>query len=185
MGALLTLLLKVGASPAAEVPEAALAEARRRYQQKQTAQAWAQSSNAVRGPAVSRTVTEPRPEPPPKPRPEPPPERVHEPPPPEISRLLSERSAGKGVELKERMDEVNSLYDRRDYEAAISTAREILAESPGNVRMLRVVVSSACMMGDGNTAQEFLAQLPRRDQRQMRTRCNRFGTELAPPPPDR
>jgi hypothetical protein len=46
---------------------------------------------------------------------------------------------------------------------------------PGNVRMLRLVVSSACMMGEPDKAQKYWIELPEHDRAQMTTRCARFG----------
>lgn len=81
-------------------------------------------------------------------------------------------------QLDKRMSETNRMYDRRDYEGAMAQAREILAEAPGNVRMLRVVVSSACIMGDEQVAREHYGKLPPRHQRQMDRRCSRYGMKF-------
>jgi hypothetical protein len=90
-------------------------------------------------------------------------------------------SMQRGRALKDRMDETNKLYDSRDYEGAIASAQEILKDMPRNVRMLRVVVSSACITGEEGVAREHYAMLPPRDQQQMSVRCKRYGVEFDPP----
>ena len=70
------------------------------------------------------------------------------------------------------MREANQAYDHTDYDEAMAIAGKILAKDPTNVRMLRVMVSSACMEGDSITAQKYYAQLPKPDQAQMRVRCS-------------
>lgn len=70
------------------------------------------------------------------------------------------------------MREANQAYDHTDYDEAMAIAGKILSKDPTNVRMLRVMVSSACMEGDSITAQKYFAQLPKPDQAQMRVRCS-------------
>ena len=72
-------------------------------------------------------------------------------------------------------DEANRLYDKQDYEGAMNRALEVLKSEPGDIRMLRVVVSSACQLGDADKARTYWAQLPPHDQNQMMRRCQRFG----------
>jgi hypothetical protein len=85
---------------------------------------------------------------------------------------------GQQVDVDTRLQEANELYDRRDYEGALAMAKEVLQESPGNVRMLRVAVSSSCMMGDEQNARTYGAQLPERHRLQMQRRCERYGIDL-------
>lgn len=84
----------------------------------------------------------------------------------------------KGVELRERMREANKAYDRQDYEEAVKSALAILKEHPRNIRMLRVVVSSSCFMGEADRAKEYYKKLPKRDQAHMRIRCSRQKIKL-------
>jgi hypothetical protein len=72
-------------------------------------------------------------------------------------------------------DEANRDYDKQDYEGAMTKALEVLKATPGDVRMVRVVVSSACQLGDADKAKQYWAQLPPHDQDQMQRRCQRFG----------
>ncbi len=79
------------------------------------------------------------------------------------------------LELSTAKDEVNRLYDKQDYEGALNNGIAVLAKEPGDIRMLRVVVSAACQLGDADKAQLYWAQLPPHDQSQMTRRCQRFG----------
>ena len=77
------------------------------------------------------------------------------------------------------MNQANRAYDRGDVERARGLALQVLADDPDNVRMLRLVVSSACIAGDADEARAFYAQLTgASDRAQMETRCARFGVEL-------
>ena len=94
---------------------------------------------------------------------------------PEKTRLGAEPENEDDAEIQARMSDVNRFYDRRDYESALAEAKKILAVKPGNVRMLRVVVSSACIMGDESEAAKHYELLPPRHQQQMERRCSRYG----------
>jgi len=80
--------------------------------------------------------------------------------------------------LPAKMTEASRLYDRGDYEGARVVADEVLAEQPDNVKMLRVAVSCACIMGEPDRARTYYDRLPERDQRQMARRCRRYGVEF-------
>jgi uncharacterized protein HemY len=73
------------------------------------------------------------------------------------------------------MDEANNHYDRGDYDAAMKTALEVLQDSPDNPRMLRIVVSAACITGDEQRARTHYDRLSPHHQRQMSRRCERYG----------
>ncbi len=77
-------------------------------------------------------------------------------------------------EAASAMTETNKLYDRGDYEGARALAVKLLGKEPTNVRLLRVVVSSSCIMGDADMASTYWAQLPVPDQAQMSVRCARY-----------
>ncbi|HUQ05294.1 MAG TPA: hypothetical protein VM261_22475 [Kofleriaceae bacterium] len=116
---------------------------------------------------------------------------------PDLDRRLAEKLAAdgqapKGAEVEGGTDpavnpdldaamlEANKLYDRHNYEEARTLALKLLERQPGTVRMLRVVVSSSCILGDGETAQKYWASLPDFDRTQMVTRCERFGVTFTP-----
>ncbi len=88
-------------------------------------------------------------------------------------------------ELASAMTESNKMYDRGDFEGARALALKLLDREPDNVRMLRVVVSSSCIMGDADVAAKLWTRLPPADQAQMSQRCARyqvsFPTERAAP----
>ena len=49
------------------------------------------------------------------------------------------------------MSEANKAYDRGDFDDARTIAMQVLAIDPTNVRMLRIMVSAACIDGDPAT----------------------------------
>jgi len=73
------------------------------------------------------------------------------------------------------MAEANKAYDHGDFDEAKLIAQKVLAKSPNNVRMLRIMVSSSCIDGDTGLAQANFPKLPAADQEQMRVRCARYG----------
>jgi hypothetical protein len=80
------------------------------------------------------------------------------------------------------MAEANKAYDRGDVDEARAIAQRVLKSWPGNVRMLRIVVSSSCIAGETAEAQAAYVQLPNPDREQMRTRCARYGVSFTEPP---
>jgi hypothetical protein len=107
-----------------------------------------------------------------------------------ITEAVKRDSAGSGTavegdpavnpDLDAAMLEANKLYDRHNYDEARNLALKLLERQPGTTRMLRVVVSSSCILGDGETAQKYWTQLPEFDRGQMTTRCERFGVTFTP-----
>ncbi len=93
-------------------------------------------------------------------------------------RKLSLKGKNRGTELREKMREANKAYDRQDYDEATKQALEILKTHPRNIRMLRVMVSSSCFMGEADTAKKYYAKLPKRDKAHMRIRCSRMKIKL-------
>lgn len=112
----------------------------------------------------------------------PPPDRtqpIEEVQPPEsVARIMP---TGPNPKLDAIMGEANRAYDHGEFEDAKVLAIKILEKSPGNVRMLRIVVSSECIAGDAAEAQKYFAQLPAADRAQMRTRCDRYGVTFKDP----
>lgn len=86
-------------------------------------------------------------------------------------------------ELASAMTETNKMYDRGDYDGARTMAYKLLEQQPGNVRMLRVIVSSSCIMGDADVATKYWAMLPAQDQTQMSVRCARYQVSFPAPKP--
>lgn len=102
------------------------------------------------------------------------PEKTYQAPMPE----LEEEVFSDKVALKNQMNQANRYYDKADYEGARDAALEVLANNPDNVRMLRIVVSSSCIMAEEEMAARYYETLPDRDKRQMANRCSRYGIEL-------
>ena len=81
--------------------------------------------------------------------------------------------------MEERMSEVNRTYDRGDIAGARAMALKVLADAPDNVRMLRVLVSTSCILGDADQAKAYWLRLTTaRDREQMAQRCDRFGVDV-------
>jgi len=87
-----------------------------------------------------------------------------------------------GVKLEAVMAEANKAYDRMDFDEARSIAQRVLQQQPDNTRMLRIMVSSACIESDGPEAQKHYNLLPKADRDQMKTRCARYGVTFTDPP---
>lgn len=79
------------------------------------------------------------------------------------------------VQAESVMAQANKAYDKGDLDEARTFARKALESDPTNPRMLRILVSSACIEGDAGEAQKHFGLLPAGDQDQMRTRCDRYG----------
>jgi hypothetical protein len=109
---------------------------------------------------------------------EPPARPIEEVQPPETARLAP---TGPNPKMDAIMGEANRAYDQGDFEEAKQIAQKVLEKTPGNVRMLRIIVSSECIAGDSAEAQKYFAQLPVEDRAQMRTRCDRYGVTLKDP----
>ena len=120
----------------------------------------------------TRPVSETPPE---KDLPPPPTEEVQ---PPTTARIMP---TGPNPKLDAIMAEANRAYDHGDFDDAKDIARKVLEKNPGNVRMLRIIVSSECIAGDSGEAQKYFAQLPAADRAQMRTRCDRYGVTFKDP----
>ncbi len=117
-----------------------------------------------RRPAIDRTV---------KPEIESEPETFTAPPPEEQEAVFTGQ-----LDLKNQLNEANRLYDKADYEGSREAALEVLGSHPNNVRMLRIVVSSSCIMAEEEMAVRYYQSLPDRDKRQMARRCERFGIKF-------
>lgn len=80
------------------------------------------------------------------------------------------------------MDRANKAYDRGDFQEARAIATGVLSKLPNNIRMMRIVVSAACIEGDNAVAQQWFDQLPKPDREQMKIRCDRYGVSFRDPP---
>jgi type IV secretory pathway VirB10-like protein len=87
------------------------------------------------------------------------------------------------VKLELVMDQANKAYDHQDYYQAKLIATRVLAKEPGNIRMMRIMVSGSCMDNDLAVAQKYYAMLPSRDREQMKRRCDATGVTLQDPAP--
>jgi hypothetical protein len=123
-----------------------------------------------------KTVAARNPTPPPPP---PPPTRA---PPPPVSDdsgsgelNVTEELARPNPRLDAVMSEANKAYDHGEFDDAKAIALKVLAKDPTSVRMMRIVISAACIDGDGAEAQKHYLNLPVGDREQMKVRCARYG----------
>jgi len=80
------------------------------------------------------------------------------------------------------MDRANKAYDHQEWDEAKAIAGKVLAKQPNNVRMLRILVSIACIESDVASAQKNFEQLPKPDRDQMKLRCDKqYGVALKEP----
>ena len=100
-----------------------------------------------------------------------PPPQASDPPPTDVADELSRPNP----RLDAVMAEANKAYDHGDFDEAKTIALKVLAKDPTSTRMMRIVVSSACIDGDSAEAQKHYANLPVPDREQMKVRCARYG----------
>jgi hypothetical protein len=185
LGAVLLLVIKVKAEPSYEVDPAEIAKAKSAYERRtrdiaSPTPTTTRRSRRTRRPRRRTTMDKKKDEKPEVARPSRPLSRTTRP-------ALAGRAIGSKIainrggandDLKKRMARANRFYDRGAYEEAKQAAMEILKESPRNIRMLRIVVSTACVMGDPAIAKQYSARLPRRDLNQMKRRCKHYNVNL-------
>jgi hypothetical protein len=190
LGALVLLLVEVRASPDIEIPEAALAEARARYQRNKSALERAADTQAMPMPTPMATRRPPPTPPPttpaPTPMPEPPePALANDPAAAQTDVAAEERMARlreqeeMRPEIRERREVVRQYYEEANYEMALREARTLIPQAPTNRYVLRVAVTSACALGQTEIASQYYSQLFRdEDRRIVRVRCSRYGVEF-------
>jgi hypothetical protein len=72
----------------------------------------------------------------------------------------------------------SEFYGTGDYENAVALATEFLKTDPTNERMLRIAVSSSCILGNADQARIHFERLSPRGQREIARRCSRYGIDL-------
>jgi hypothetical protein len=97
---------------------------------------------------------------------------------PRVAPQLSDLPDPASADITELMDVATRYYDRGDYQTAEEIAVSSLERFPQNIKMLRIVVSTSCIMGNETQARGYYEQLPARDQRDMKRRCTGWGIEL-------
>lgn len=97
----------------------------------------------------------------------------------ETPSLASAERPGANIDIKkdEMMASANKAYDHGDFDEAMTIAKKVLSNDPANTRMLRIMVSSSCILGDSATAQANYLTLPigGNDRADMKKRCERYG----------
>jgi hypothetical protein len=186
LGLVLFLLLSVHSDSRADIPADKRARALAEYERQQRLAAAAVPEPPPPVDRTRRRVVRKKPEPEPEPEPEAPaPRRAR----PNLAQAAKMGMAAPSIQItqgggtgddesKKQMDEVRKAYDTGNYPMAQELSLEAIKKAPRNVKLLRYVVSSSCAVGDVSAASEYIRKLPRRDQKQMRKRCSRWGAEL-------
>jgi hypothetical protein len=82
------------------------------------------------------------------------------------------------LEVSTLKEEVIRDFDKHNWEAAIAGALRALEKEPGDVRMMRVLVSSYCATGEVEKGQAIWNDLPDHDQTAMNRRCAKYGVQF-------
>ncbi len=96
-----------------------------------------------------------------------------------MANTVSAERPGANIDIKkdEMMASANKAYDHGDSDEAMVIAKRVLSNDPTNTRMLRIMVSSSCILGDSSVAQQHYLALPAggNDRADMKKRCDRYG----------
>ena len=164
------LVIKTTGSPKLEIDESELAAARAAHQRRQ-----AERAPAPRIPQrdPERRARAPAPEP--EPEPEPRPERA------EVERArptLSAQQPENGNSGRIELDDVREAFDRGRFLDALEAAEDYLEHDPDQAYVRRIAVTSACAVGQIETAQTYYDQMNERDQKTSQARCEKYGVEF-------
>jgi hypothetical protein len=85
----------------------------------------------------------------------------------------------RAYDLSTKRSAADRLYNQLDYDGALRLAREVLAESPDDVRTHLLMVLTACAMGDDALAREHRDRLPAADRTRGDAPCARAGIVFA------
>jgi hypothetical protein len=169
------LVIKTSRQPELSVDDAQLAAARAAHQRRESARV-----SAPRAPPPAPCARTPRTEAPPA---TPPREPEREPPRreraelersrPTLSQQATSSSSG-DVDI----DDVRQPFDRGEFLEALEMAEAYLERDPDQAYVRRIAVTSACAVGQIDTARRFYDQMDERDQRTSEQRCSRWGVEF-------
>lgn len=85
----------------------------------------------------------------------------------------------RAYDMRTKRSAAHRLYTQKDYETALALAREVLAESPDDLRTHLLIVLTACAMGDEELARTHRERLPENDRARADEPCARAGIVLA------
>ncbi len=83
-----------------------------------------------------------------------------------------------GEGFEKAMAAAESAFQTGDHEAARVAAHLVLHDHPGEPRMLRVVVISACALTQEKEARQYYPQLPAGERSTVAARCRQHGIDL-------
>lgn len=82
-----------------------------------------------------------------------------------------------GEELINRVNNMHIAYRKREYRHVVSEAQQLLEEVPTNKQIRRILVRSACMVGQNELADKHMAMLSASDQEYLRRHCKIYGNQ--------
>jgi predicted Zn-dependent protease len=166
LGALLVLLLWVESEPEVEVSREQLAAAMRRYDRNE-AMKTASGSRLRQLQAEARADEEG--------------ERPFVEPHDWRSQPAKAHDLHEGVtstDMAARLDNAQTMYRERKYREAMETSIELLQEVPDNKQLKRIIVRSACIEKERDTATRYMKLLPDSDQEYLRAHCETYGVNI-------
>jgi predicted Zn-dependent protease len=82
------------------------------------------------------------------------------------------------TDLATRLDNAQTMYRERKYREAMEASMKLLEEVPDNKQLKRIIVRSACMEKERETAVRYMGQLSGSDQEYLRAHCETYGVKL-------
>jgi predicted Zn-dependent protease len=82
------------------------------------------------------------------------------------------------TDLATRLDNAQTMYRERRYREAMEASIALLQESPDNKQLKRIIVRSACIEKDRDTALRYMKQLSDSDQEYLRAHCDIYGVKV-------
>jgi predicted Zn-dependent protease len=166
LGALLLLFVRVESAPEVEAPRDELAAAMRRYDRNQ-------AMKTASGSRLRQLQAEARAE------------DTDEAPLPIAREWRSQPAKAQDLhdgvtstDMAARLDKAQTLYRERKYREAMEASIQLLEEVPDNKQLKRIIIRSACMEKERDTAMRYMGQLPDRDQEFLRAHCKTHGVDM-------
>ena len=166
MGALLVLFVRVESTPEIAAPKDELAAAMRRYDRNQ-------AMKTATGSRLRQLQAEAQAE------------EMDGPPPvlakdwrAEPAKAHDLHDGVTSTDMVARLDKAQTLYRERKYREAMELSIKLLDEVPDNKQLKRIIVRSACIEKDRDTAARYMGQLSERDQEFLHSHCKRYGVDM-------
>lgn len=177
----LMLVVKTNSRADVAIDEAKLAEARAAHQRRQAARTPAERPPQAQPeprPRTSRSAPEPEAEPEPPRRQRDRGERRDSLRSERARPTLSEQPGQSSPSGPVEIDDVRNPFDSGNFLEALELAEAYLERDPDQTYIRRIAVTSACAVGQVDTARRFYDEMDERDQRTSQQRCSRWGVEF-------